>query len=260
MSILRASSPTPSLDSRWAWLTLDRCRPEVIIGLLPHERAHPQPLELELALGFTHRSLLLGATTGALSYCVNYAHALEWLKFIARAGHYKLLESLWSACVQLILAPPAPLEERAQIEAVSCGLWKPNILSDARPGLTASIDRDSLSQTLSLIDHHRVGTPMRPVSEPLHIDLMVSAPEVSLERLVCAEGQLGALDVNAGESIHILSGRWTFEGSQSRSLLQSTTGPEGHLKVGTSFHDINVSSVRLHCVDGGALLRVRRHP
>ena len=260
MSILRASPPTPSLDPRWAWLTLDRCRPEVIIGLLDHERAHPQPLELELALGLSHRSLLLGGTTGVLSHSVNYAHALEWLIFIARAGHYKLLESLWSASVQLILAPPAPLEKRAQVEAVYCGLWKPRVLSDARPGLTASIDRESLSRTLSDLGH-RMEASMSHISQPLplHIDLTVNAPEVTLERIICAEGQLGILEVISGDSLHILSGQWILEGARSRPHPASTTGSLRPLKVGASFYDLNVTPSHLNCVHGGALLRVRRH-
>ncbi len=105
---------------------------KTIVGILPRERVEKQTIEVGLRLFLD----LDAAAFGDLSKSVNYADMAEQARFLAQAGQWWLLESYAAALCSLLLAPPAPGEERAQIDAVELLVHKPEILGEAAtPGI-----------------------------------------------------------------------------------------------------------------------------
>src|SRR6185436_5684326 len=85
-----------------------------VLGLTEWERRGTQTLELELAMNLD----LDAAASGDLRKSVDYAAALDHVKFIAQRGRWLLLESMAAAMARLVLAPPAAGEKRAQVHSV----------------------------------------------------------------------------------------------------------------------------------------------
>ena len=122
----------PRLDS----ITLEDITLDVIVGILDHERVHPQPLVLDLTL-----FLDLGpcGEHGDLALSVDYAAVLAQVRAVAEEGRWWLIESMAVALCRLLLAEPGASESRARIAQVDLRIRKPAILGGvAIPGVSMS--------------------------------------------------------------------------------------------------------------------------
>lgn len=100
-------------------------RVECIVGLYPAERHSAQPLELDIALHLDTRR----AALGSLKHTVDYARLAGELRFLLDSSRFKLLEGAADALCRYILAPPTEDGARAQVQAVTLRLTKPEALT-----------------------------------------------------------------------------------------------------------------------------------
>jgi len=121
------------------WLSLSKVSLSFpcVLGLTEWERRGTQTLELELAMNLD----LDAAASGDLRKSVDYAAALDHVKFIAQRGRWLLLESMAAAMARLVLAPPAAGEKRAQVRSVVVRLRKPDVF-EGRAVPSVEIQRD----------------------------------------------------------------------------------------------------------------------
>jgi len=115
------------------WIELSSFRVNCILGVLEREQREPQDLDIDVRLSL---SLEDAGERDDLEASVDYAAVMESFTVIAEEGRWRLLESMALAMARLVLAPPAPGEGRAQVEAVEIRLRKPDILAPrATPGI-----------------------------------------------------------------------------------------------------------------------------
>ena len=77
---------------------------ECTIGILKEEQQSTQPLEIELSMGL---DLSECGDTGDLALSVDYAAVANEITFLAKTGHWRLLETLGLAiCRMLLTSPP----------------------------------------------------------------------------------------------------------------------------------------------------------
>lgn len=124
-------------------LTDLRC--EAVLGVLASEQARTQPLVFDLVL----EADLSGAAGGDLTRSIDYAAVQRDVLFLAQHGRWRLLESLGTAVANRLLAPPAPGEGRAPIDAVTVRMRKPTILVDAVPGVQL-VRRGGIAETRAM--------------------------------------------------------------------------------------------------------------
>ena len=99
---------------------------DCILGVLDSEQRAQQPFVGAISMWLDLDS---AGHTGHLHETVNYADVTGWVTFLTRHGRFRLLESISVGMLRLMLLPPAPAEERAQIERASITLKKPTILA-----------------------------------------------------------------------------------------------------------------------------------
>ncbi len=75
----------------------------VTVGVLDHERAGPQPVEMDLDL---HCDLAPAAASDDLADTVDYGMVCEAVAEVAEARPYLLLEALAGAVAEVVLAVP----------------------------------------------------------------------------------------------------------------------------------------------------------
>lgn len=98
-------------------------RVETIIGLLPHERINPQPIEIDLAL---KTNIRVAAQSENVSDTLDYAAISEGLSEYIRSTHFQLIETLAESIVQWLWKfSPA-------INQVSLELRKPMAVQQAK--------------------------------------------------------------------------------------------------------------------------------
>jgi dihydroneopterin aldolase len=106
-----------------------------IVGILPRERIEPQPLRVQVRMEL---DLEHTARTGALQRSVDYAAVDTLVRFLAIEGRFRLIESLGDAILRVLLLPPGPGEERAQIARASVRVSKPAVMLSALPSVALS--------------------------------------------------------------------------------------------------------------------------
>jgi FolB domain-containing protein len=104
------------------WVTLSRLRLQAVIGVYPHERLHPQPIDLDLALQVDTRE---AATTLDLTRSIDYAKVARDVRLLIQNGRFHLLETAAEAVAAFLLAP---CSDRARPESVRVTLHKPSAL------------------------------------------------------------------------------------------------------------------------------------
>ena len=221
------------LNPQYAWITLDHLQLEVIIGLLPHERVEKQRLQVELALGLSKSELWRCGGQGTLEDSINYAEVAAWVEFISSYGTFRLLESLSLSIMRLICSPPAPYEERAQIEAVWCGFWKPDILPSSRPGVCVYAQADEirvLDQTIYLSSDPPADLLSDLEGLP-YIEVLIHISEVTIFRVICPKDESVQWGLSPHDMIYVISGDWRLK---ERGQEQLKWGECAHLGQGES--------------------------
>lgn len=173
-------------------MTIDRIRLSRMVfpcelGIFAWERRRTQALRIDLDL-FVN---LEPASGGSLCNTVDYAVVYEQVRFLARYGRWRLIESLAFALARHLLAKPTATEARVPLEAVSISLIKPEALQ-GRAIPQVQIHREQSWCTT----HHGLLEPRSWSVEPLvetdeagayHLDL---APGATFEVPRGARGQL----------------------------------------------------------------------
>lgn len=147
-------------------------RVECIVGVYPHERDTPQPLEIDVRLELEpvleiHR----------LRQTVDYAAIASQLAFLLQHCRFFLLETAATALARFLLAPPALGEDRAPIQAVTVRLTKPLALGGVGVP-TLEIHREAADVTLGHED--------KPFGT---VDVVHETREVGIYRLNVAPGR-----------------------------------------------------------------------
>lgn len=104
------------------WVSLSKFRLQAVIGVYPHERLHPQPVDIDLAMQLDTRA---AAVTLNLAKSVDYAKVARDLRLLLQGASFHLLETAAEAVAALLLAP---FPDRARPEAVQVKLCKPSAL------------------------------------------------------------------------------------------------------------------------------------
>jgi len=107
-------------------IELRKLRAECVVGVYPSERAHPQPLLVDLGLYFDARPAAKG---GRLSATIDYAKLAGEIRFLLAACRFYLLETAAEALAAYLLAPPTPDAPRARVRAATVRLTKPRALA-----------------------------------------------------------------------------------------------------------------------------------
>lgn len=113
---------------------------DAIVGITDPEQRALQPVVIDLVMSVD----LAGAAGGDLSRSVDYAAVYEQTKTLVQYGHWRLIESLAVGIANLVLAPPAASERRAQVDAIEVTIRKPNILPGATPSVTVRRTSDGI--------------------------------------------------------------------------------------------------------------------
>ena len=178
---------------------------DCVVGVYKHERRASQPLRVDVSLFFdTERA----AATERVRHTVDYAATAAQIVFLLRSGQFRLLETAAHALARYLLAPPAPDEPRAQVDALEIKLTKPGALTGfAVPSLT--IRRDA-----RWVDLEREDKPWGTV------DVIHETKDAGIYRLHVAPG--------AGIPLHIHREMRESEMILTRGLLcQGTSRPPG---------------------------------
>lgn len=104
------------------WVSLSRLRLQAVIGVYPHERLHPQPIDVDVAMQVDTRA---AATSLDLSQSIDYAKVARDIRLLIQNGRFHLLESAAQAVAAFLLAPS---HDRARPESVRVTLHKPSAL------------------------------------------------------------------------------------------------------------------------------------
>lgn len=98
---------------------------DCVVGVYPHERNVSQPLRVDVDM---HLDTEAAAVKESFTSTVDYAATAAQLAFLLRSCRFRLLETAAHVLSRYLLAPPAPDERRAQIDAVAVRLTKPGAL------------------------------------------------------------------------------------------------------------------------------------
>jgi dihydroneopterin aldolase len=142
--------------------------------LLEWERTTCQTLSVEVSLNLD----LEGATAGDLARSVNYATTLAQVEFVARRGHWVLLESMGAAILRLLLASPAPGEPRTVVSHAIVRLQKPDVLEGR------AIPTVELSRSKSWLQLIQLPTDVRGAT----VEVLQLTPETGAFRIQLEPG------------------------------------------------------------------------
>jgi FolB domain-containing protein len=103
-------------------IAIERLTVDCVVGLYPHERDVPQPLELDVYLTLDTGP---AGRTERLRLSIDYAATANQLAFLLQTCRFKMLETAAHALSQYLLAPPLPDDERVPVTEVRLRLSKP---------------------------------------------------------------------------------------------------------------------------------------
>lgn len=168
---------------------LERFVVPCVIGLQEEEQGREQPLEIEVALGL---DLEAAGDAADLSASVDYAAVCDEVTFLARAGHWRLLETLALVVLRHLLAPPAPGEARAAVHSAGVVLRKPEILGGrAVPGIR--MERDASWRAVTTL-----------LAEGIEAEVLAEVAETGAYRVLLAPD--ARWEVAAPVVVHVVSG------------------------------------------------------
>lgn len=103
-------------------ITLESLQVQCIVGIHPHERIAPQPLEVQVKL-YLHRRP--GQFGERLEESVDYGYVLGDVAFLLENAQFKLLETAAEAICGMVLGPQAPDRPAARPAAMEVLIRKP---------------------------------------------------------------------------------------------------------------------------------------
>jgi dihydroneopterin aldolase len=135
----------PRERSRRDVIRIRDLRVDCIVGVYPHERHTPQPLELDVEMELDTAP---AGESQRLRRSVDYAATASQLAFLLQSCRFDLLETAAHALTRYLLAPPALGEERARVQAVTVRLAKPLALGgNGVPSLEVHRDANDVRLT-----------------------------------------------------------------------------------------------------------------
>lgn len=176
------SGRTPAKRAELDVIAIQRLTVDCIVGVYPHEREVPQPLELDVRMFLdTERA----GTSQRLRRTIDYAAVATQLAFLLQHCRFHLLETAAHALSRFLLAPPALGEERARVQEVTLRLTKPLALA-GRGVPSLEIHRDAAGV--------RLGAETKPWGT---VDVIHEIRDHGIYRLNVAPGQSIPLHVHA---------------------------------------------------------------
>ncbi|HEY8943593.1 MAG TPA: dihydroneopterin aldolase [Polyangiaceae bacterium] len=166
------------------------------LGIFAWERRRTQALEVELEMFLD----LEQASRGDLALSVDYSVIYEQVRFLARHGRWRLIESLAFALARHLLSPPSPSELRRSIDAVSIGLTKPEALQGR------AIPHVRIERSRSWCALHE----RRPEPGSWTLDCLVATDEAGAYHLDLAPG--ASFDIPKGARGHVVAGSVECDG------------------------------------------------
>lgn len=149
-------------------ISLRNIRVDCIVGIYPHERHTPQPLNIHIDLYLDTRQ---AASTHSLQYTVDYAQLSDEIDFLLRSCRFELLETAAEAICAYLLAPPTNDATRMQITAATVCLEKPTALPRGiLPALT-------VHRTFSEVKYREEQKPFG------RVDIVYETPRCGIYRL-----------------------------------------------------------------------------
>ena len=131
------------------WIRIRGLEIDCVVGVYPHERDTPQPLQLDAELCLDTEA---AGRREQLRLSVDYAAISAQLAFLLQNCRFRMLETAAHALCRYLLATPAPGEKRAQIERVRLRLRKPNALDH---GAVASLELEREASWVTLEQEHK---------------------------------------------------------------------------------------------------------
>lgn len=107
-------------------IAIEGLRVDCVVGVYPHERNRVQPLEVSVRMAVDTRR---AGASERLSHTIDYAATANQIAFLLRSCRFHILETAARALARLLLAPPAPGEQRARVHEVTLRLTKPYALA-----------------------------------------------------------------------------------------------------------------------------------
>jgi FolB domain-containing protein len=161
------------------------------------ERQHAQQLSVEIGMALD----LDAAAAGDLSASIDYSAVLDELQFIAVEGRWRLLESLISAMMRHLLAPPGEGEARAQLDAVRIKLTKPYALE------RRAVPSVEMQRERSWFTRQRL---RRTADDGVEIDVVAEAKEAGAYHLLLPRS--ASFQLPNGAALLVIAGVGQFEG------------------------------------------------
>ena len=183
-------------------ISIEGLRVDCVVGVYPHERDRPQPLDVDVKL---HVDTRRAGASERLAHTIDYTGTANQIAFLLHSCRFYMLETAAHVLSRVLLAPPAPGELRARISRVQLRLQKPYAL--AGHGVPAlEVTRDAREVTLAherkpfgtvdiLAETKRVGVYRLNIAPscgiPLHVHRRMRESELVLgDGLLCQEREV----------------------------------------------------------------------
>lgn len=155
-------------------IAIEGMRVDCVVGVYPTERNRVQPLEVSVRMELDTRR---AGALERLSETIDYAATANQIAFLLRSCSFHMLETAARALTRLLLAPPAPGEPRARLQALTLRLTKPYAL--AGHGVPSLEVHRTAADVVLEKEHKPFGT----------VDVIEETRDVGIYRLNVAPGR-----------------------------------------------------------------------